>query len=41
MELQHHFAWDTYMTVLKKWYFGIAVCSVAFLLETFLPITLF
>ncbi len=29
------------MTALKKWYFGIAVCSVAFLLETFLPIALF
>jgi hypothetical protein len=29
------------MIALKKWYFGIAVCSVAFLLETFLPIALF
>ena len=29
------------MKSFRKWYFSVAAISVAFLLETFLPITLF
>jgi hypothetical protein len=41
MELQSGTSPGTHMTLIKKYYFGSAALSGAFLLETFLPVQIF